>query len=76
MEASMNVANMKPCGMSSSLGLKAGVQRNTKVYMEPSKRDCIAPSSAIFSSDSTKKRCLLVGVELEAKAYYVDKVRD
>jgi hypothetical protein len=47
----MNVANMKPCGMSSSFGLRAGVQRNTKVYIEPSNRDCMAPSNAIFSSD-------------------------
>lgn len=46
----MNVAKMKPCGISSSFGLKAGVQRNTKVYIEPSNRDCMAPSKAIFSS--------------------------
>lgn len=50
-EDNMNVANMKPCGMSSPFGLRAGVQRNTKVYIEPSNRDCMAPSNAIFSSD-------------------------
>lgn len=47
----MKVAKIKPCGMSSSFGLKAGVQRNTKVYIEPSNRDCIAPSNTIFSSE-------------------------
>jgi len=31
-------------------GLSAGVQRNTNVYIEPSKRDWIAPRRAIFSS--------------------------
>jgi len=40
--------------MSSSFGLKAGVHKNTKVYMEPSKSDCIAPSKAIFSSEITQ----------------------
>jgi hypothetical protein len=39
--------------MSSSFGLRAGVQRKTKVYMEPSNNDCMAPSSAIFSSESS-----------------------
>ncbi|KAI7984907.1 hypothetical protein LOK49_LG14G00623 [Camellia lanceoleosa] len=29
-----------------------GVQRNTKVYIEPSNKDCIAPRSAIFSSEA------------------------
>ena len=50
-EANMNVAKINPCGMSSSFGLRAGVQRNTKVYIEPSNRDWIAPSNAIFSSE-------------------------
>lgn len=50
MDANMNVAKIKPCGISSSFGLKAGVHRNTNVYMDPSNRDCMAPSSAIFSS--------------------------
>lgn len=68
-EASMNVANMKPCGMSSSFGLKAGVQRNTKVYMDPSNRDCMAPSNAIFSSDSIIE--VVSGIKLEANPYYV-----
>ena len=54
MEDNMNVAKMKPWGISSSFGLKAGVHRNTNVYIEPSNRDCIAPSKAIFSSDGTK----------------------
>lgn len=50
----MNVAKIKPWGMSSLFGLRAGVQRNTKVYIEPSNRDWIAPSSAIFSSTHRK----------------------
>lgn len=37
--------------MSSSLGLRAGVHRKTKVYMEPSNSDWIAPRRAIFSSE-------------------------
>ena len=49
-EATMKQANIMPCGMVSPLGDRAGVQRNTKVYMEPSNSDCIAPSSAIFWS--------------------------
>lgn len=49
----MNVANMNPCGISSSFGLRAGVQRKTKVYIEPSNRDCMAPNSAILSSAPT-----------------------
>lgn len=53
-EANMNVAKIKPWGISSLFGLRAGVQRNTKVYIEPSNRDWIAPSSAIFSSDQEK----------------------
>jgi hypothetical protein len=48
----MNVAKIKPWGISSSFGLNAGVHRNTKVYIEPSKRDCMAPSKAIFSSET------------------------
>lgn len=36
--------------MSSSFGLRAGVHRNTKVYIEPSKSDCIAPSKIILLS--------------------------
>ena len=51
MEANMKVAKMKPCGMSWLLGLRAGVQRNTNVYMDPSNRDWMAPRRAIFSSD-------------------------
>jgi len=38
-EASMKVAKINPCGISSSLGLNAGVHRNTKVYIEPSNND-------------------------------------
>lgn len=52
MEANMNVAKIKPWGISSSFGLNAGVHRNTQVYMEPSNRDCMAPSNAIFSSET------------------------
>lgn len=52
----MKVAKMKPCGMSSPFGLKAGVHRNTKVYIEPSNKDCIAPNNAIFSSVFTQKK--------------------
>lgn len=51
MEDNMKVAKMKPWGISSELGLRAGVHRNTKVYIEPSNSDCIAPNNAIFSSD-------------------------
>lgn len=46
----MKQAKMKPCGRCSPRGDSAGVQRKTKVYMEPSKRLCIAPSSAILGS--------------------------
>lgn len=38
---------MKPCGMSWLEGLRAGVHRNTNVYMAPSNRACIAPRRAI-----------------------------
>jgi hypothetical protein len=41
--------------MSSPLGLRAGVHRNTKVYIEPSNSDCMAPSNVIFSSIFHKK---------------------
>lgn len=53
-DASMKVAKIKPWGISSSFGLKAGVQRNTKVYIEPSNSDCMAPNNAIFSSDQRR----------------------
>ena len=46
----MKQAKMKPCGRCSPRGDSAGVHRKTKVYMEPSKRLCIAPSSAILGS--------------------------
>lgn len=51
MDANMKVAKIKPWGISSSFGLKAGVHKKTNVYIDPSNKDCIAPSSAIFSSD-------------------------
>lgn len=66
MEDNMKVAKMKPCGMSSPFGLKAGVHRNTKVYIEPSNKDCIAPNNAIFSSVFTQKKKLL-GPNLEGR---------
>ncbi|KAG9157173.1 hypothetical protein Leryth_004850 [Lithospermum erythrorhizon] len=50
-EDSIKVANIKPWGMSSSFGLRAGVHKKTNVYMEPSNRDCMAPNTAIFSSE-------------------------
>lgn len=50
----MKVAKMKPCGISSPFGLRAGVQRKTNVYIDPSNRDWIAPSNAIFSSETSK----------------------
>ena len=53
MDATMKQAKIMPCGRRSPLGLSAGVQRNTNVYMLPSNSDCIAPSSAIFSSART-----------------------
>jgi len=59
-EASINVAKMKPWGISSSFGLRAGVQRNTKVYIDPSKSDWIAPNSAIFSSDKRYKNYVTI----------------
>ena len=46
----MKHAKIMPWGMVSPLGLRAGVQRKTKVYMEASKRDCMAPSRAILVS--------------------------
>jgi len=55
-EANMKVAKIKPWGISSSFGLNAGVHRNTKVYIEPSKRDCMAPSKAIFSSEHKENK--------------------
>lgn len=45
MDESMNVAKIMPCGMVCPLGLSAGVHRNTKLYIDASKRDCIAPRS-------------------------------
>lgn len=59
-EANMKVAKMKPWGISSSFGLKAGVHRKTKVYIEPSNNDCIAPRSAIFSSGKHEKKVFIV----------------
>ena len=50
MDATMKQAKIMPWGICSPWGLRAGVQRNTKVYMEPSNRDCIAPSSATLRS--------------------------
>ena len=50
MEETMKHANIMPCGMCSPLGLRAGVHRNTNVYMAPSNSACIAPSIAIFGS--------------------------
>mmetsp|Transcript_28292 Transcript_28292/g.92352 ORF Transcript_28292/g.92352 Transcript_28292/m.92352 type:complete len:247 (+) Transcript_28292:154-894(+) len=52
MDESINVAKMNPCGMTSSLGLSAGVHRNTKLYIDASKRACIAPRRAIFWSEA------------------------
>lgn len=43
MHDSMNVAKITPCGISSPAGLSAGVQRNTKVYIDASKSDWMAP---------------------------------
>lgn len=67
MEDNMKVAKMKPCGMSSPFRLKAGVHRNTKVYIEPSNKDCIAPNNAIFSSVFTQKKKKLLGPNLEGR---------
>ena len=47
-EDNMNIAKTNPWGISSSFGLSAGV--HTNVYIDPSNKDCIAPSKAIFSS--------------------------
>ena len=51
----MKQAKMKPCGRCSPRGDSAGVHKKTKVYMEPSKRLCIAPSSAILGSADSKE---------------------
>ena len=57
-EDNINIAKMKPWGISSSFGLRAGVHKKTKVYIEPSNKDCIAPSNAIFSSALHKQHNL------------------
>ena len=54
-EDNMNIAKMNPWGISSSFGLSAGVHKKTKVYIDPSNKDCIAPSKAIFSSVLEKR---------------------
>ena len=46
--------------MSSPLGLSAGVQRKTKVYIEASNSDCMAPRRAILVSEVEVKG-LVVG---------------
>jgi len=46
MQAVMKHENTIPWGSFSPLGLRAGVHRNTKVYMEASKKDCMAPRRA------------------------------
>jgi hypothetical protein len=50
MDAVMKQANIIPWGIFSLLGLRAGVQRKTNVYMEASNRDCMAPKSPILVS--------------------------
>ena len=50
MLASMKMAKMNPWGMASSRGASAGVQRNTKVYMDASKSAWMAPSRAMDRS--------------------------
>jgi hypothetical protein len=50
MQAVMKQEKTSPCGIFSPLGLSAGVQRNTKVYMEDSKSACMTPRRAILRS--------------------------
>jgi hypothetical protein len=50
MLAVIKIAKMKPWGIRSPAGLRAGVQRNTKVYMDASKRAWLAPSNATRAS--------------------------
>jgi hypothetical protein len=49
-DAVINMAKMNPWGSLSPAGLRAGVQRNTKVYMDASKRAWLAPRSATRAS--------------------------
>ena len=53
MEATMKQAKIMPWGICSLWGARAGVHKNTNVYMDPSNSDCMAPSSAIFWSART-----------------------
>eukprot|EP00955_Chlamydomonas_euryale_P075779 362445-Chlamydomonas_euryale.AAC.2 len=46
-DAVIKHAKIMPWWISSPAGLSAGVHRNTKVYMAASKKDCMAPSSAM-----------------------------
>ena len=50
MHATIMVAKIIPCGMISSFGLNAGVQRKTNEYMAASNSDCIAPRYKTFLS--------------------------
>jgi hypothetical protein len=50
MDAVIKQAKIIPWGIFSLLGLRAGVHRNTKVYMEASNKDCMAPNSPILVS--------------------------
>ncbi len=50
MEDTMKQEKIMPCGRVSPRAESAGVHRKTKVYMEPSNSDCIAPSMAILGS--------------------------
>ena len=43
MHATIIVAKIMPCGMSSPFGPSAGVHRNTNEYIDASNSDCIAP---------------------------------
>ena len=53
-EDTMKQANIMQCSKCSPSGLSAGVHRNTKVYMLPSNRDCIAPSKPTLGSAAYK----------------------
>ncbi len=50
MLAVMKHAKIMPWGIFSPAGLRAGVHRNTKVYMDASNMACMAPSSAMRGS--------------------------
>lgn len=81
MQAIMKAEKMRPWSRCSPLGLRAGVHRNTNVYMLVSNSDCIAPSSAILgsacnaqhhTSQPRRARCLALEHVLNWKETHLD----